>query len=255
LPDPYPFKKGFILAYIFIALHIFLDLITSYGTQILFPLTNTRYALTSVFILDPIYTFVMVYLMYRTFKTPNIRKTLAIVGVVWIFLYPAVNLGIRYTLQYYIEGKLRTEGMEFTRIDVSTDILTPIFWKVIVDDGTAYHIGGVSLLRPTAPISFTSFQKADQKLFQTLGKSASLFNTYQWFFDFPIVRTEISKDGKETRVMLEDLRFASTVSFIQNLRTSQNLPFSLIAVLNEKKQLIRYYYNGTGQAKMIELLE
>lgn len=39
---PFPFKRGLLLAYLFIALHIFLDLITSYGTQIFSPLSRTR---------------------------------------------------------------------------------------------------------------------------------------------------------------------------------------------------------------------
>lgn len=250
---PFPFKRGFILAYLFIALHIFLDLITSYGTQIFFPLTNARYALTSVFIIDPIYTLVMIYFMYRTFRSPKTRKIIAIAGMIWIFLYPAINLGIRYTLQQHVENRLKSEGMEFTRIDVSTDALTPFFWKAIIDDGTSYRVGGVSLLKPNAPISFTNFQKADHALFQEFGKSSSVFNTFAWFFDYPVMKTETS--GTHTMITFGDLKFISTVSFIQNLRGNEELPFSLTAILDENRQLVGYIYHRPGRPETIEQLK
>jgi len=36
--------------------HIFIDLLTTYGTQILYPLTNKPFSLDSVFIIDPLFT-------------------------------------------------------------------------------------------------------------------------------------------------------------------------------------------------------
>ncbi len=248
---PFPFKRGFILAYLFIALHIFLDLITSYGTQILYPLTNTRYMLTSVFIIDPVYTFVMLYLMYRTFKSRKTRKMIAIAGVIWIFLYPAINLGIRYTLEYHVEARLKNDGKTFTRLDLSTDILSPFFWKVIVDAGKSYQIGGISLFKPNAPISFTHFQKADRTILQELGKSASLFHTFAWFFDYPIMISKTTDDGKKTTITFGDLRFASTIPFIQNLRGNEELPFGLTAILDENRKLVGYIYHSPGRDRVV----
>lgn len=252
---PFPFKRGFLLAYLFIALHIFLDLITSYGTQIFYPLTNGRYMLTSVFILDPIYTFVMIYFMYRTFKSPKTRKTIAIAGFIWIFLYPAINLGIRYSLEHHIEARLKHEGVEFTRVDVSTDLLSPFFWKVIVDEGESYQIGGLTLFTPNAPFRFSRFEKADRELFRELGKSVPLFNTFAWFFDYPVMMTKTSDNGKETLITFGDLRFTSTISSVRNPRVNEDLPFALTAVLDEQHKLVSYIYHRPGGNRVVKNIE
>jgi inner membrane protein len=51
-----PFLKVFALAYGCILLHDLLDVITTYGTQILLPFSDARIGLPAVFIVDPIYT-------------------------------------------------------------------------------------------------------------------------------------------------------------------------------------------------------
>jgi inner membrane protein len=249
----FSFKRGVLIAYLFIALHIFLDLITSYGTQIFSPVTNARYAITCVFIIDPIYTLVMIAILYFSFKSLKTRKTIAIAGLIWIFLYPATNLGIRYTLGYHTEKRLRNEGIEFTRLDVSTDILSPFFWKVIVEQEDTYQIAGIQLLKPNAPFEFMSYRKAERGLFQELGKSAPVFSTYAWFFDFPIVKREASENGEET-LTIWDLRFSSTLAFIRRaMQENGEQPFALKAVLNEENRLIRYY-DHRGKETVLESL-
>lgn len=244
----FSFKRGFVIAYLFIALHIFLDLITSYGTQIFFPLTNTRHAITSVFILDPIYTFVMIYLVYRSAKHLKTRKMVALIGVAWIFVYPAFNLSVRYGLGYHLQHRLRQEGMEFTRLDVSTDALSPLYWKVIVDEGDSYQISGINVLKLRRPLEFTRYEKADDALFQQFEQFSSLFSTYAWFFDFPVMQTEQTE--QETLITLGDLRFATMAPFLQGLRNNDQLPFALTVVLDEHQKPVRYYYQRPGRERI-----
>lgn len=241
-------KRGFVLAYLFIALHIFLDLITSYGTQIFFPFTNTRHAITSVFILDPIYTFVMIYLVYRSTKNLKTRKAAALLGVVWVFAYPAFNLSIRYGLEYHLEHRLRQRGMEFTHLDVSTDALSPFYWKVIVEEGDSYQISGINVLKLHQPLKFTRYEKAADALFQEFEQFSPLFSTYAWFFDFPVIQTK--QHEQETLITLGDLRFATMAPFLQGLRNNEQLPFALTVVLDEHRKPVRYYYQRPGQEKI-----
>lgn len=235
----FPILRGFLLAYALTLVHIFLDLITSYGTQIFFPLTNTRYSITSVFIIDPLYTLVMGYLLYKSFRSVKIRKTFAIAGLIWVFLYPTINLGIRYTLHHHIEKTLSDKGMIFDNIDVSTDVFSPFFWKVIVEDATSYQIGGLSLFDPTRPLDFTQYTKADPQLLQQFGTQEPLFNTYAWFTDYTIMQEEQS--GQETKIIFSDLKFSTTVPFLQKFQENRESPFALIAIIDQNRRLVRYY--------------
>jgi inner membrane protein len=143
--------------------------------------------------------------------------------------------------------------MEFRQVDVSTDVLTPIFWKVIVDEGDMYHIGGLNLLKLHEPLSLTRFQKAHYAVFRKFGKAMSLFKTYAWFFDYPVMTTE--KSENKTMITLSDLRFATTVPFIQNHMNDRGLPFAITAILDNRQKLIGYYYNSPRQSKETEYLE
>jgi inner membrane protein len=249
----FPILYGFILAYACIVIHIFLDLITSYGTQILFPLTSTRYSIPSVFILDPLYTLVMIYLSYKSFRSLKKRKTLAMIGLLWVFIYPTVNLSIRYTLHYHVEKQLRSAGMVFDNVDISTDVLSPFYWKVIVEDATSYQIGGISLFHVTTPIDFTAYTKADRQLLQRFGEQAALFKIYKWFTDYTIMWEEQS--GHDTMITFGDLRFSTTVPFLRNLRETGGFPFALTAVLNNNRELVKYHYYGPGRTKREKQLE
>ncbi|GAK56555.1 membrane-bound metal-dependent hydrolase [Candidatus Vecturithrix granuli] len=249
----FSFIRGFVLVYLLIALHIFLDLITSYGTQIFFPFTNARYAVTSVFIIDPIYTLVMLFCMYRSAKYLKTRKTLALLGLAWVFIYPAFNLGVRYGLEYYLEQRFVREGVAFNAFDVSTDVLSPFFWKVIVDQGDAYQLGGVNVFKLRQPLTFTRYEKADNNLFREFGQISSLFATYHWFFDFPIMRTE--QIEKETLITFGDLRFATAAPFLQHQRNNDQLPFTLTMVLDEQQKPVRYQYQRRGREQVVLLIE
>ncbi len=249
----FSFKRGFGLAYLFIIVHIFLDLITSYGTQIFFPLTNARYAVTSVFIIDPIYTLVMLYLVYRSVKHQKTRKIIALFGLVWVLVYPAFNLSVRYGLEYYLERRFIREGMAFDDLEVSTDALSPFFWKVIVDQGNAYQLSGINVLNLRQPLAFTRYEKANNDLFEELGQVASLFTTYHWFFDFPVMHAEQLE--QETLITFGDLRFATVAPFLRHLHNNDQLPFALTIVLDEHQKPVRYHYQRGGQEQVVQLFE
>lgn len=243
------FKRGFLLAYAFILVHIFLDLITSYGTQIFFPFTNARYTLACVFIIDPLYTLVMGYFLFRSVRSSEQRRSsFAMVGLVWILMYPMLNLGIRYGLESHVERQLIRHDVAFKQLSLSPDALSPFFWKVIVEHENSYEIGGLSLFRPLASLEFSSFQKADPEIFLDLARDADLFKTFAWFFDYPVMDTV--RDGKTTSITFGDLRFASTLPFLQNLR-GETLPFALTAVLDEDGKLLEYHYHHPGRGKDI----
>ena len=247
------FRRGFLLAYLFILLHIFLDLITSYGTQILFPFTNTRHTLACVFIIDPLYTLVMTYVLFRSIRVPEQRRPLlATIGFVWVLMYPMLNLGIRYGLETRVEKQLSRRQVAFQHVSLSPDVLSPFFWKVIVEHEKSYEIGGLNLFRPLAPLDFETFQKAGPEVFLDLARDVELFKTFAWFFDYPIMNT--IQNGETTSITFGDLRFASTLPFLQGQR-GETLPFALTAVLDKDGELLEYHYHRPGRGKEIYQLK
>ena len=244
-----PFKRGFLLAYLFICVHIFLDLITSYGTQIFFPFTNGRYTLACVFIIDPLYTLVIGYFLFRSFRVPEQRRTfLATIGLLWVLMYPTLNLGIRYGLETRVKHQLVQRRVAFEDVSLSPDALSPFFWKVIVEHKDSYEMGGLNLFQSFVSLSFDSFHKAGPEVFLDLARYTELFKTFAWFFDYPVMKTV--QQGATTNITFGDLRFASTLPFLKNLR-GEALPFALTAVLNADGELLEYHYHRPGGDKEI----
>ena len=248
----FPVKRGLAISYLLILVHIFLDLITSYGTQIFYPFTNIRYSVASVFIIDPSYTLIMATILFFSFLRKN-KKKIAMLGLVWLFLYPLTNLTIRHSVQYRIENELKSNKVNFDKVHISPDALAPLFWKVIVEDDISYQIGGLSLLNPDKPIDYKGFKKAEPDLLKRFGKYASIFNTYSWFTSYPIMKTKSSDNGM--MITFGDLRFLSTVDFVRNLLKNNPLPFSLTATVDNNHKITGYYYHHHGRAGVIQQLE
>lgn len=249
----FPIKRGLAISYLLILVHIFLDLITSYGTQIFYPITNMRYSVASVFIIDPFYTLIMVTILCFSLLTKKNKKKFAMLGFVWLFLYPMINLGIRHIVQYRVENRLKGNKAVFNKVHILPDALAPVFWKVIVEDNTSYQIGGLSLLDIDKPIDYKEFKRAEPDLFKRFGKHASIFNTYFWFAGYPIMKTKTSDKG--VIITFGDLRFSSTVEFVRNLLKNKQVPFSLTAILDQNHKIAGYYYFHHGKTRIIQQLE
>jgi len=250
---PFDIKKGFIAALLIIYLHIFLDVITSYGTQIFFPFTNKRYSLESVFIVDPIYTFVLVIILIISALSKKKKEMVIIAGVIWIFIYPAINLGIKTYLEKNIVDKLGIRNEKLLKVHLSPDVFTPFYWKVIIEREKTYDFGEISLLGRKPLVFLRKYEKAERRMFYEFGKDASIFNTYSWFAVYPVV--EITKSGENSVITFGDLRFFNTSNFIERMNNNRKSPFSLTAVLNGNGKFVEYFYQKPGGVKIIHHIE
>jgi inner membrane protein len=246
-------KKGFIAALTIIYLHLFLDLITSYGTQILFPFTNKRYSLESVFIVDPIYTFVLVIILIAAALSKKNKELIIITGAVWIFLYPLVNFGTKIYLEKNLEARLGARKEKLLKVHISPDVLTPFYWKVIIERERTYDFGWIRFLERRPPVFMGRYEKAEKEMFHEFGKDASIFNTYAWFAVYPFVERRESEE--RNIITFGDLRFSSTSGFVARMNKSGKPPFSLTAVLDKNGRFVEYYYQKPGGVKIIHQIE
>jgi inner membrane protein len=249
----FPLRWGFVIAYGCIVIHIFLDLITSYGTQIFAPLTNERYAVPCVFILDPIFTLFLLGALYGSFKWKQRRTQFAVAGLIWMVVYPMISFGIGAAVHHSLSTRFAEKQVFYTRLHVTPDFLTPLFWKIIVEDVHTYRIAGLSLLRPGRPLAFEIFHKANMNLMKHLGRRAPIFATYAWFSVYPVMERQETVNGFS--VTFGDLRFYNTFLKHNPGLNQGHIPFSLTAFLDKKGEPTGYLYGRPGHAKTIQHLE
>jgi inner membrane protein len=130
---------GFGLTYLFCLLgyatHGLLDACTSYGTQLLWPFSNERFAWNTISIIDPLFTLPLLVLVIATWKKLN--PVFARVALCWVVIYQ--GLGWYQHLRVEAAGTQLAADRGHTplRLEVKPSFGNLILWKVIyeVDDG------------------------------------------------------------------------------------------------------------------------
>lgn len=138
-------KTGwFWLVFLTLSTHALLDNFTVYGTQLFWPLTDYPFTVSSMFIIDPLYTLPLLFGLF-TFFAPNIsqyrRDRINSVALV----VSSVYLGWSLLAKWYIDGNIK---IALSNSDIKQDIyestpapLTTFLWRaIVVDDGQYYEI-------------------------------------------------------------------------------------------------------------------
>ncbi|NQU08237.1 MAG: metal-dependent hydrolase [Candidatus Abyssubacteria bacterium] len=249
----FPFREGILIAYACIILHIFLDLITSYGTLIFFPLTRARYTLNSIFIIDPFYTFTMIVFLVAAKRWKNHASRIVLGGLLWVLLYPAAAFGINRALTGYYTARFEREGMSYERIELSTEPFSPFRWKLIVEDESSYHLAGVNTFDPGRELGFETHSKPPPQLIEELGEKVSMLNTFLWFARYPVMRYD--NNSEKTRLRFNDMRFYSTLGFLKRRSDGASAPFALVIELDKSGKPLNWQYRRPRGSMVIHYIE
>jgi inner membrane protein len=237
--------------------HLYMDLITSYGTQILLPFTNHRFRLDWVFIVDPIYTIILTVFFILSFvitrKECGLPRTLTHVSinidsikgfvtwafVLWIVAYP-VTCGALKVLTARSIGK-SYEILKYAEFDLVPDLGSPLIWKLIVKENNTYRVGSVNLIGKSVSLSDQKFTPLDEILSERLSEELPSLKIYRWFAVYPYQRLW-QDNGQEKILEIGDIRFFSPSRILQSRRPVP--PFTLfIRLSNSGKPLSISYGN------------
>ncbi|MBI5286981.1 MAG: metal-dependent hydrolase [Deltaproteobacteria bacterium] len=205
--------------------HIFLDLITSYGTQLLFPFSTYRYSMNLVFILDPYLTLIFLAALILMGFNKARAKWIAITAFILMVAYLGMNLVNQRLALTKGKELARSQGIEVIRIEAYPLPLSPFRWSVIAEDEVRYYQMNLDLLM--SPTSIKAFEKGprDNGLIKK-AEELEIIKTYLWFAKFPVVTLEDTKDGYILKY--SDLRF--------NI-LPHRMPFLLTVVLGKDGSL------------------
>lgn len=123
--------------------HILLDLCTTYGTQIFWPLSRYPYALSIVFIIDPAYSLILIgtlVLLCRRAPPSTAYYALALSTA-----YLLVAAGLKFHAHHVLKETLDERGVPYTNFIVQNTPFNVVLWQAIATgpegDTTAwYHV-------------------------------------------------------------------------------------------------------------------
>jgi len=215
-----------------IAAHIAGDIITSFGTMVLAPLSHWRAELSTTFIIDLYFSGIIVAGLIASWywsktRVPALAALALLAGYVGFQAlqhHRAVEIGNAY---------IATRHLESAEAEAMPQPFSPFNWLVIVQQPNAYHLSYISLWRQEAPPpppddahwlsrANASYRPANQALWESVPRygrdpsDAALAETvwradtlarYRDFALFPALY-RVDREPQHTCVWFSDLRFA-----------------------------------------------
>jgi len=265
LREPRGWKALYGIAALALATHIAGDLITSFGTMVLAPVSDWRAGIGTTFIIDLWFTGIiaaglLASAVLRRSKIPAVAASAilaAYVGFQYVQRQDALEVAERYAA---------SQGLQGARIEAHPRPVSPFNWTIFVSDDDAHRFAHINLLReaprpvsaqdgfvarldaPYMPVGHASWQvrprygetKDAQALAREAWSSPSL-DFFRWFADLPAMGgiTEGS-----TCVWFVDLRFLTpgrdTMPFqFGACRDSTDAPWRAYKLENGARTLVR----------------
>lgn len=231
--------------------HIFLDAITSFGTMVLAPFSQRRFALDLVFIIDFILSGILLATLILAYIWKGRASRICQAGLAFSLIYIAfcaVNHQRAYALA---QAFAANRGLAYTKLASLPQPLSPLRWANLIQTENQVYQGLVDLGKgnappPTPPAkSFWQYlgsrysspsqleYKAWDRLLpspwvqQALDTDGARF--FYWFARFPIVKGVYQEQGHQ-RVEFFDLRFYTL---------GTRFPFKYVIEFDPQGRLIR----------------
>lgn len=211
--------------------HIASDLITAYGTAVLFPLSDRRLSFATTFVIDPWFTGIVLVGLVLSLWTA--WRTVAGIGLVVLCLYVAGQAALQSRALQVGWESLQARGLAIEELSALAQPLSPFNWKLIGVEGPRYYQAYVNLAGHGPPMAARLGRPAWlQELADTYRPPAQLtwevrhrygeqpelrplverrwqdprFEPFRRFAAYPSLSRIDSRDG-ETCVWFTDLRY------------------------------------------------
>jgi len=212
-----------------IGIHIAGDWITAFGTMLLAPLSDARFGLGAVFIIDLVFSGLLVAGLIGSALWRRSR-VLAALSLLLVAGWVGVAVQGQAEALAFAHDYAARNGIAAQQVAATPRPASPFNWTVFVDDGTVWHVAHVNTRRseplvataednfirrfsaPYMPLAQAQWQRVPRHGGEgeaALAREAWAqpeFAFYRWFAEYPALHAV--ERGATTCVWYADLRFA-----------------------------------------------
>ncbi len=193
------------LVYLGILVHIGLDLVTSFGTRVFYPLSDARLALDLAFIIDPILTATFAIPLLTAWRRPHLATRAVRIGLAAAIVYLCLLAGTKAAASARFAGELRQRAIVADGIGTVPRLLSPFRWMAIAEvPGRLYQ----AVVTPWSggPIDLRFYIQAPRNSYVMRSDAVESVRLFLGFARFPWTRHLQRSD--EHIVEYRDLRFS-----------------------------------------------
>ena len=158
---PTPFSLWYAFWALVLVTHPILDLATHWGTAFLMPLTDARFGVPAVPVIDPVYTLVLVagsiFALVKGAQTGAARH-LVLTALALSTLYVGLGWGQHLKAERLARADLAAQAIAFDDVHAYTTIFSPWLRRLVAVTPDAHLVGFVSTLRPQ-PIDWAAIER------------------------------------------------------------------------------------------------
>lgn len=162
--DELPFFWCWLMAWLALITHPLLDGFTVYGTQLFWPLSDFPVSGSSVFIIDPVYTVILIFgLIFacrRTIKGHHMNSA----ALVLSSIYLAWSMAAKFIVHSTVEESLNQQSVSYKRLLTTPMPFNTIGWRFVAMQDDGYLTGYYSLLDPADSKLVTYRYESDESL-------------------------------------------------------------------------------------------
>lgn len=139
--------------------HPLLDAFTSYGTQLFWPLDVPSVSISSIFIIDPLYTVPLLICLIAALIWRARGAKLCGIGLTVSTLYLVWSLAALNIIENRVEQAVKGTPLEHQPVFITPTPFNTVLWRVVVLEDTQYWEGLASLLDESDDIAFMPFDR------------------------------------------------------------------------------------------------
>jgi inner membrane protein len=138
------FREAAAVSSLGLASHIVLDMITVYGTQVLYPLSDRRVSLGTTFVIDPLFTAIIAISLAASLRSG--RRRIAAIGLLLLGVYVGMQWLLQLQALRVASEAARLQAIERGSVAALPQPFSPFNWKLVATQGAGYRVAHVNLV-------------------------------------------------------------------------------------------------------------
>lgn len=209
-------KRWTVALFLVLSTHSLLDSFTIYGTQLLWPLSTHPFGISSIFIIDPLYTlplllsFILLCFLHEKPFAQRINTSALILSSIYL----AWGMVAKWHVDNKIHHALGNKKIEFTHYESTPTALNTLLWRAVAVTEQGHYEIYASVFDTTEKVDI-DFYSSDNALLSELNKTKPITLLQNFTKGLYGVYTQ---DG---RVILSDLRMGQEGYYVFSFVVAQ----------------------------------
>jgi len=201
-------RRWWLMCWLALVTHPLLDSFTVYGTQLFWPLSDYAVSGSSIFIIDPVYTVILLagiaFAWRRTVRGHRMNTVALCLSCVYLLW----SVAAKWHAHGFARDSLAQQSVDYDRLLSTPMPFTTFGWRFVVMTGSGYSTGYYSLLDPAGqPLRLTDYH-SDKALLTGVEDHWPVARLQQFTHGFYRVREEAGE------IRITDLRMGIEGTYI-----------------------------------------